>query len=185
MKTTLPEPEKGIETHQGHHPLSVQSPIPNPETKTEAQHRLETMIAEHPFFKGMDSRHLKPLSESAMLTEFVENQLIVRAGDIANRFYLILEGKVALESSNEESGTIAIQTLEPGDELGWSWMFLPYHWHFDARALSATKALFFYGTQIREHCEEDHDLGYELMKRITQVLVRRLEATTGHLLSHH
>jgi CRP-like cAMP-binding protein len=156
-----------------------------PETKTEIKLRLENSIADHPFFKGMELRHLKTLAEAALFTQFDEDQFIVRAGDVANRFYLILEGKVALESAGDDGEPILIQTLEPGDELGWSWMFLPYHWHFDARALEATKAIFFYGTQVRARCEEDHDLGYELMKRVTQVLVRRLEATTGRLLSHH
>lgn len=167
MKTTLAEPET------------------KNETKTSGKLQLETIIAEHPFFKGMSPRLLATLADSAMITEFSENQLIVRAGDVANRFYLVLEGKVALESVGDNGEPIPIQTIKPGDELGWSWMILPYRWHFDARAVEPTKAIFFYGTQVRERCEADHDLGYELMKRITQVVVHRLEATTGRLLSHH
>ncbi|MBI4659335.1 MAG: cyclic nucleotide-binding domain-containing protein [Verrucomicrobia bacterium] len=163
----------------------MKTTFPEPKLKNDGKLLLESLIAQHPFFDGMPPNHLKILAESAMLTKFEENQLVVRAGDVANRFYLILEGKVALESAGEDGEAILIQTLEPGDELGWSWMFLPYHWHFDARAIEATKAIFFYGTQVRARCEEDHDLGYELMKRITQVLVKRLEATTGRLLSHH
>ena len=66
--------------------------------------------------------------------------------------------------------------------LGWSWLFPPYYWHFDARALEPTTAIFFYGTRLREQCEQDHDFGYEIMKRMTQVVIQRLQATRKQLL---
>ena len=59
--------------------------------------------------------------------------------------------------------------------LGWSWLFPPYYWHFDARALQPTKAIFFYGTWLRENCERDHDFGYELIKRVSAVVIARLQ----------
>ena len=118
-----------------------------------------------------------------MLSEFAEDQLIFSERDPANRFYLIQSGRVALESHVRDSGTVLIQTIGPGDVLGWSWLFPPYYWHFDARALEATKAIFFYGTRLREQCEQDHDLGYELMRRTAEVVVARLQATRRQLLN--
>jgi CRP-like cAMP-binding protein len=96
---------------------------------------------------------------------------------------LILKGEVALETSVKEGGIIPIQTLGGGDVLGWSWLFPPYYWHFDARAVSATETVFFYGTRLRERCEEDHDLGYELIKRMAHVVIRRLQATRRQLVA--
>src|SRR5213592_3897674 len=46
-----------------------------------------------------------------------------------------------------------------------------------------TTAIFFYGTRLREACEQDHDLGYELMKRMTQLVIQRLQATRKQLLA--
>ena len=77
---------------------------------------------------------------------------------------------------------IPIQVIEAGDVLGWSWLFPPYSWRFDARTLEPVKAIFFYGTRLREHCEADHDLGYELMKRMAAVVIQRLQATREQLL---
>ena len=66
--------------------------------------------------------------------------------------------------------------------LGWTWLFPPYYWHFDARAVEPTLAIFFYGTRLREKSEVDAELGYELMKRMVAVIIRRLQATRRQLL---
>ena len=117
-----------------------------------------------------------------MFTKFKPGELIFREGDPANRFYLILEGKVSLESHARETGVTPIQCVEDGEVLGWSWLFPPYYWHFDARAVEATDAVFFYGTPLREECEADHDLGYELVKRMAEVMMKRLQATRRRLI---
>lgn len=142
---------------------------------------LYTLIAKQQFLKGLSPRHLEQLTESALQMQFAAGERIFREGDLANRFYIILEGKVVLESESEDGAMIPIQTLGPGEDLGWSWLFLPYYLHFSARADEPTKALFFYGTRLRQQCEADHDLGYELMKRVGQVVVQRLESTRRKL----
>jgi len=142
-----------------------------------------TQIAGQPFFRGMSAGQLEILAECAMPVRFERDERIFREGDPANRFYLILEGEVALECHIKDWGTTLIQTVGPGEVLGWSWLFPPYYWHFDARALQPTKAIFLYGTRLRERCEQDHDFGYELMERTTEVVIKRLQRTRRHLLS--
>jgi CRP-like cAMP-binding protein len=53
----------------------------------------------------------------------------------------------------------------------------PFQYHFGARALEPTQAIALDGRALRGRCEEDHDLGYELLKRFAQVMVQRLAAT--------
>ena len=117
----------------------------------------------------------------AMETKFEAGQVLFREGEIANRFYLILEGKVALEAEAGESGPVEVQKIGAGEVLGWSWLFPPYSWHFAARALEPTKAIFFYGTWLREQCEQDKNLGYEVMNRVVGVVIERLQATRREL----
>ncbi|HEY8650866.1 MAG TPA: cyclic nucleotide-binding domain-containing protein, partial [Chthoniobacterales bacterium] len=100
------------------------------------------------------------------------------------RFYLVEHGKVALESSTLDE-PIKIEEIGDGDLLGWSWLFPPYAWHFSARALEDTTAIFFYGTVLREYCEKDPALGFELFKRMSAVMLRRLQAARQKLLSVH
>ena len=149
----------------------------------EAKRTLENSVAKHPFCKGLSVPQLRILTDSAMETKFEAGQLIFREGDIANRFYLIQEGQVALESLAIDREPVLIQTIGAGDVLGWSWLFPPYYWHFDARALEPTTAIFFYGTRLREQCEADHELGYELIKRMSMIMLNRLQATRRQLLT--
>ena len=141
------------------------------------------MLAEHPFFKGIRTDYLKVLSKAAMETKFYSGQVIFKEGEVANRFYLIQHGKVILESPKPESSPIPIQIIGDGDVLGWSWLFPAFYWHFDARALEPATGIFLYGTRLREECQANHGFGYDLMKRVCQVLIRRLQATRRQLLS--
>src|SRR5436305_6873123 len=111
-----------------------------------------TRVALHPFLAGLNRAQLALLTDCAMAARFTKGQTILREGDFANRFYLIETGKVALESNAGLSGPVIIETIEPGDLLGWSWMFPPYIWQFTARVVESTTALFCYGTILREYC---------------------------------
>ena len=143
---------------------------------------VEKIISKHPFLEGMSPHHLRLISDCAMPAHFIANELILREGDPANRFYFLHNGRVSLESQAQGKSRAIIQTIGGGDVLGWSWLFPPHFWHFDARALEPVDALFIYGTPLREECESDHELGYELMKRIASVMMKRLTATRWQLL---
>lgn len=138
---------------------------------------LENAVAGHPFLEGMSPAHLRILAESAMLTRFEAGQVLFHEGEIANRFYLLESGRVSVETRSDTQQVITIQQLGAGDILGWSWLFPPYYWHFSACATEATLAIFFYGTRLREICEQDREFGFQLMRRVTGVLMRRLQMT--------
>ena len=72
---------------------------------------------------------------------------------------------------------VTIQTLGVGEALGWSWLFPPYRWHFSARSRAVTEAVVFEARALREYAQENHDFGYELVKRVNQVMLDRLQAT--------
>ena len=140
-------------------------------------------VAFHPFLAGMNRTQLAVLMNCATAADFKARQTILREGEFADRYYLIETGKVALESIDNFGEPTAIETIGAGDLLGWSWMFPPYVWQFSARAIEPTTAIFFYGTILREFCEKDHSLGYELLKRISALMVKRLEAPRKQMLS--
>ena len=144
---------------------------------------LERSVAAHPFLIGMSEHHVRLIADCAIRTQFEKDQVIFREGETANRFYLIEQGKVALESAAYTGDPVTIDMVGDGDLLGWSWLFPPYIWHFTARALEPTSAIFFYGTVLREYCEQDPALGYELFKRMSEVMTRRLQEARSRLLN--
>jgi len=150
-----------------------------------ASEPITTRVTLHPFLAGMNHQELVLLTDCAIPVHFEKGQVIFREGDMANRFYLIESGKVVLESGGERGLPVLVDTVGAGDLLGWSWIFPPYVWHFTARATESTDAIFFYGTILREYCERDHSLGYELFKRMSAVMVKRLQAARRNMLAFH
>ena len=146
---------------------------------------MATRVALHPFLAGMNGGQLVLLTDCAIPVHFKTGQIIFREGEMANRFYLIEGGKVVLQSNGGQGDPVLMDTIGAGDLLGWSWMFPPYIWHFTARAAEPTDAIFFYGTILREYCERDHSLGYELFKRMSAVMVKRLQGARENMLAFH
>ena len=144
---------------------------------------LVTRVALHPFLTGMSRPHLALLADCAIATHFEKGQTILRKGEFAEGFYLIESGEVVLESGEESGEPVVVNTIRAGDSLGWSWMFPPYVWRFTAIAIEPIDAIFFYGTTLREYCEKDHSLGYELLKRTSRVMLKGLQATRDRMLS--
>jgi CRP/FNR family cyclic AMP-dependent transcriptional regulator len=143
---------------------------------------LAEAIAAHRFVAGMKPEHLKRLVDAAMFKHFERDEVVFREGDPANRFYLICHGKIALESRRNDESAPLVQFLGEDDVLGWSWLFPPYYWHYDARAVEPTSAIFFYGTRLREQCEHDAVFGYDLMKRVAAIAIKRLQSVRLELL---
>lgn len=143
---------------------------------------LEPILAQHPFLKELEPRHLKILVGCASNVRFNAGQILFHEGEEANQFYMIRQGKVAIEILAPELGPITVQTVGEGDVLGWSWLIPPYRWRFDARAVELTRAIALDGKCLRQKSEEDHDLGYELLKRFSGIIVERLEVTRLQLL---
>jgi CRP-like cAMP-binding protein len=143
---------------------------------------LERIIAEHPFFRGLESSYTGLLTGCAANARFAGGTYIFKEGGEANEFYLIRSGKVALELSAPQRKPIVVETLAEGDILGWSWLFPPYLWKFNAHATVETRAIVLDGKCLRGKCEQNHDLGYEVLKRFSQITAQRLNATRLQLL---
>jgi CRP/FNR family transcriptional regulator, cyclic AMP receptor protein len=143
---------------------------------------MESLIREHPFFHGMSDEQLKAIEGCAKNVEFVQGQTVCVEGDEANAFYFIKDGSVSIELTMPDHPRSPVQTVGAGDILGWSWVAPPYHWHFNGRALKPTKAIEFDVRCLRAKLEQDHELGYELLRRFTRVIVKRLDATQIRLL---
>jgi hypothetical protein len=101
-------------------------------TEVEAMETLKSLVAEHPFARGLEERYVHLLEGCASNVVFKAGELIFREGGDANDFYLIRHGKVALEVYAAERGSVPIMTAGKGEVLGWSWLFPPYRWQFDA-----------------------------------------------------
>ncbi len=143
---------------------------------------LEPILSSHPFFKELEEKYIALVTGCASNVRFDKGKFIFHEGEEAHQFYLIREGKVAVEIYAPNKGHITVQTLDEGDILGWSWLLPPYQWHFDAHVLEATRAIALDGKCLRKKCEEDHNFGYEFLKRFAAIVAERLSSTRIQLL---
>ncbi len=138
---------------------------------------LDRIVKEHPFFAAFDPAHIQLLAGCARNHRFAAGEYLFREGDPADEFFLIRQGKVALEIAAPGKPPIVFETLGDGEVAGSSWLVPPYRWMFDARAQTLTRAIGMDAKCLRGKCDADHHLGYEMMRSVLSVLVKRLDHT--------
>lgn len=140
------------------------------------------LLAEHPFFSDLPDTDLDLIAGCGRNVHFTTGQTIFEEGGDADVFFVIRQGRVALSVHSPQTGGVTIATVSDGDVLGWSWLFPPYRWHFDAHARTETRAVALDGACLRGKCEDDASLGYRLMRRFVQLTQQRLQETRLQLL---
>jgi len=134
-------------------------------------------------FQGM-SEATRAKAAAAALTEARESgAFLFRAGDAAEQFYILLEGRVRL--SMRGAGQIAHIVSEPGDMLGWSSMVGHASYIASAECVVPVKVLKFDRARLMRLLEEDPAGGMDFYRRLAQMIARRLVASYGHALSLH
>lgn len=127
-----------------------------------------------PLLDSLPEAVQETLLHGATRAHFAEDELLCHTGEPANVYYLIESGRVSIEMNDPQSGRYVVEVVGAGDPVGWSWMFEPFEWRFDARALEPVDALRIDAGHLLSVCESDPTIGYPLMKRIAQIVVRRL-----------
>ncbi|HSH37759.1 MAG TPA: cyclic nucleotide-binding domain-containing protein [Chthoniobacterales bacterium] len=146
-----------------------------------SDHDLRHRVIAHPFLAGMSAQHLELLADCAELKQLNANEVIFRAGDPARGFYLIESGSVSVEADAGDRPPVSIDLVKAGEPLGWSWMYEPFVCEYGGRATEPTTALFFDAVRLTQHRGADLTLGHELFKRMSQVMVRRLNAARAKI----
>jgi len=143
---------------------------------------IDMLLRDAPLFSDLPEPWLNLMAGCGVNVRFGAGETLFREGEQADTFYLIREGRIGLETHVPARGAAEIETLEAGDVLGWSWLFPPHTWHFDARVLDPVAAVAFDAACLRGKCDDDPAFGYQLMRRFAQVLMERLQWTRIRLL---
>ncbi len=137
---------------------------------------IEHHLRVHPFLRGIDARGLDDLATCAELVTFAAGESVITVGETAERFFLVRTGMIAVEVPTDPHNERTIQRLYEGDALGWSWLFEPYEWQFDAHARTKVQAIVFSADCLREVFARNHELGYEFILRMARIIADRLNA---------
>lgn len=140
------------------------------------------LIAEQRCLAELPNQDHKLIAGCGKNVHFRSGEMLFREGDAADTFYLVRRGSVAIELAAPARPPIVISTAGEGGLVGWSWLFPPYRWHFDARAREEVSAIAIDGACLRGKCEDDNALGYRLMRCFAQVAVDHLQAARMQVL---
>jgi CRP-like cAMP-binding protein len=143
---------------------------------------LRHLLSEHSFFAGLPGSDLDLIAGCGKNVHFAADETLFDAGAHADTFYVIRRGKVSIETHAPQRSALVIASLSDGDVVGWSWLFPPYRWVFDARAMTETSAIALDGACLRGKCDDDAELGYRLMKQFARIATDRLQAARVQLL---
>ena len=139
-------------------------------------------LQEHPFFADLPTEFITQIAGCGQNIVFKPDTVIAAEGSDADAFYVLRKGRVAIQIHAAPAGTALLQTKDGGDILGWSWLFPPYRWSVEAKAVQEVHAIQLDGRCLRSKCDENPHMGYQLMKKFSQIMTQRLEATRLQLL---
>jgi CRP/FNR family cyclic AMP-dependent transcriptional regulator len=134
------------------------------------------MLAGQPFLAGLTEHQLSLLAPLAGRSMFHAGNRILRQGAPADRFWLITDGRVYLDSEVPGYDNFVLETLRSPAVLGCSWLFPPYRWQFGAVSVHTTEALTFDAPLTRALFQSEPGLGLELTTRFVAVMGDRLHA---------
>jgi CRP/FNR family transcriptional regulator, cyclic AMP receptor protein len=150
---------------------------------------LEPIVAALPLFAGLKPEYVQLISGCAANVRYEAGEFLGREGEPADKFWIIRQGRVALEIHAPGRGPLTVQTIGDDDAVGWSWLVPPYQLRFDVHAINSTRALMFDGRCLRDKFSSDPELGFELIQRFSRLMLGRIEAMSLQLLDlygeHH
>jgi len=144
---------------------------------------LEEALVAHPFARGLTVEQTRTLADCLEgESAWVPDATLVSADGVADRCYLIVEGSAVISAHSPGRGRRSVQTIHAGDLLGWSWLFPPHRWAFDAIALTPTRAIVLDAARLRAAIDDDPSFGLEVVRRVGATVADRLNATRLQLL---
>lgn len=128
------------------------------------------------------------LKDIAMFSEELSleaHEYLFKEGDTADSLYLMVSGGVDLQIAIPNSGEhyADVETVVPGEILGWSALVEPYIYHMSAVATTSSRLVVVDGAKLKEHLSQHPEWGCKLVLRIAQIIGDRLSRTRLRLMS--
>ena len=142
---------------------------------------IRDLLADQPVLRGLEEDDLDLMAGCGRNDVVEPGVFLAREGEPADQFFVVRAGRVALEV-HAPTGPLLIETVGPGDLVGWSWIFPPYRWVYDVEALERARLVVIDAACLRDKCNADPAFGYRVMKTFAQVVAERLQATRLRLL---
>lgn len=147
------------------------------------QAEITTAIKSIPWFLDLSQESISRLNAIADVVSVEPGHIIFREGDQHPNLYVVLEGKVRMESFVPGRGSLPLFTAESLDVIGWSSLTpVVRQMTCTATVISSSKLLMFNAQELLACCEADCELGFVIMRRLANIVASQLLTHRLHLL---
>jgi CRP-like cAMP-binding protein len=109
---------------------------------------------------------------------FQDKDVVFNQGQKAERFYMVIEGKVLLEQRISDSITVYLSAVKPGFSFGWSSMLDDEVYTSDAVCAEQCQLLSIRAQKIKMLVNDDPALGNILHQRLLRIIKKRYDIRT-------
>ena len=142
----------------------------------------ESLLLKHRFFRDIGEPLLGYIAGCAEQVSYPADTQLLAQGQPAHSMLAIEHGKVGVGIHVPQRGFVTIETVQAGEIVGWSWLFPPYEWSFDAITTTDVSGILVHAQCIQPHLNDDPAVGLEFVERISKVMQDRLHSARLRLL---
>jgi len=136
-----------------------------------------------PWFQELKSQHVKKLASITQLRTVKAGDVLFREGDKEDYVYIVLDGRIGLDLYVPLRGKVRFYTADRWEIFGWSSVTPNVRQRTaGATAVVDSRVARIDAVEIRQLCEADCELGYQVMRRLANVVAGRLLVTRLQLL---
>jgi CRP-like cAMP-binding protein len=106
-----------------------------------------------------------------------EGTILAHEGDKADCFFIVIEGELSICNHVPKKGTKILETLGPGEMVGWSWLLKSSNWSFDVQVHRKASVLKIPAAKIFQLMEKDFAFKEAILVSVIEVLASRLKNT--------
>lgn len=129
------------------------------------------------FFCDLSTSQIKKISAISEVQECAVHGDIYKHGERARHFYVLVEGMVKFAVGISDRNAPAGDVLRRGNVFGWAALTPPSHYRIaTASCLTPCTVLAISGEELLRLMEEDHTLGFQIMKQLNLLITGTLAA---------
>ena len=135
------------------------------------------VLATTAFFRGITRDQLERIALLGRVETYPQEATIYTLGQSADDFYVLVDGMVRFTLGHGGRSAYAGQVLKRGEVFGWAALVESAQKRIaTAIAITPCTALAVSGEQLTIMMDEDHGLGYRLMRQLNELITGNLTA---------
>ena len=141
-------------------------------------------LSQFSLFNGLPEPLLEEIAAMSSGVSAKKDEIIFREGETADKLHFLLNGSVALRvklTSRPESITVSFVST-PYQSFGWSGIVAPFHYTSSAECDEDSNLLIIPAEPFMKLLESHPEAGFQVMRRITEIISDRLRNSRQALL---